>query len=116
MKGIVGLFNKTSFVLGGLLCITAIDGWFQAACVGVGIALLGIVKFDYSQSIAHRALWSLTEIHQKLAGIRRSIDREWQPAGGYENEAKRVILAEIHDLTPSHVHEIINGIQPKDDK
>lgn len=116
MKGIVGLLNKSSFVLGGLLCITAIDGWFQAACVGVGIALLGFLKFDYSKSIAHRALWSLTEIHQKLIGIQRSIEREWQPAGGYESEAKRVILAEIHDLTPEHVHQIINETQQKGDK
>jgi len=116
MKGIVGLLNKSSFVLGGLLCITAIDNLFQGICIGVGIALLGFIKFDYSKSLAHRALWSLTEIHQKLSGIHRSIEREWQSAGGYENEAKRVILAEIHDLTPTHVHTILNEMHKKGEK
>lgn len=113
MRGILGVLNKSSYVLGGLLCITAIDGWFQAICVAVGILLLGAVKFDFSQSVAHRALWNLSEIHAKLVGIRRTIEREWQPAGGYESESKRVILAEIHDLTPDHVHSIIDGMENK---
>lgn len=96
----------TIFVIGACLIGTAVDGWLEAACVSLG-GILILTRIDYSPTFAERALHELVGIHSKLFVIRADLEREWLPLGGAESEAKRVIISEIHDLTPPFVREVM---------
>lgn len=106
------LLNWATYVVGCVLLTITVNGWVQAACIVAAVFFLSL-RLDFTPTIAHRALWHLLVIHRNLDVICRDLDREWLPMGGAENEAKRVIIAEIRDMTAPEIRELI---QKENDK
>ena len=98
--------NVGTTLIGSVMAGFATDGWAEVALI-VGGLLLITVQFDYKMSLAESALRMLGAHYRFMHHLWMEIDREWRPMGGQENEAKRVIVAEIRDTIPAHVQELI---------
>lgn len=99
--------NVITFVLGAFFVALAIDGWWETAFVIVGIILIG-VDFNYSPSVAEKAMRLLEAHYRFMQHLGAEIDREWRPMGGQENEAKRVIVTEIRDTIPARIQQLLD--------